>query len=165
MITSCREYLKNCLNQVGISRVNTKKSEGTKHQAVPYAEVVFEEGDLRKDGRLVARFEGPGEKERTFRRRLYERTELARVKIVHRDQATAETTRDEFISLLDKRIDDGNGNAVLITAYQSEPEEEGSILRQETAAYIDARFEGGLFKDHTVMLINTETDLLIDGEE
>lgn len=164
MIQACREYLKTCINQAGIKTVHTRRVDASKHQAVPYGEIIFGDTDLHRDGSLVARYEGPGEHERTFRRRIYQRIELARIKVVHRDQALAEVTRDAILNSLGSRIQDGNGNAVLITAWSGEPEEDTSILRQEAAAYIDIRFEGGIYRDRTVKLYKTETDLLMEGE-
>lgn len=164
MIEKCREYLKAVLNQVGIKQVHTSQADASKHPVVPYAEIKLEDTALRADGSLVARFEGPGDKERTLRRRTYERTEQAQVKIVHRSQTAAETARDSLLNLLVPRIDDGHSNAILITAWNGDSEEDGSILRQEAAANINVKFDGGIYKDKVVKIFSMETDLTFEGE-
>lgn len=164
MIKACRDYLKTCLEQVGIKKVLTRAEEAAKHAVIPRGEIYFGESDLQKDGSLVARFDGPGDHERTYRRRTYQRTEQARVKIVHRDQDLAEKTRDDLIAAFERRIDDGHGNAILITAWSGEPEEDSSLLRQTGTTYIDLRFDGGIYRDRTVKLYDTATSLRLEGE-
>lgn len=164
MILACRDYLKTCLEQMGIKKVLTKAEDGSKHAVIPRAEITFGDTDLRIDGSLVARYEGPGDHERTFRRRTYQRTEQARVKIVHRDQDQAEKSRDSLLAGLESRIDDGKGNAILITAWSGEPDEDSSLLRQTGTTYIDIKFEGGIYWDRTVKLYDTATSLQLEGE-
>jgi len=164
VIEKCREYLVTCLTQVGIKQVNTTKADTKKHQILPYGEVKFEDSALRPDGSLVARYEGPGENERTLRRRTYERTEQAQVKMVCRDQGQAENSRDNLLAMLGQRIEDGHGNAILITAWNGDGEEDGSILNQEATVFIDVKFDGGIYKDKVVKIFNMETDLQFEGE-
>jgi hypothetical protein len=164
VIATCREYLEQLLKNAGIARVFTRPEDAAKHQAVPYAMVALDTETMQYDGSLVARADGPGMGERTFRRRVHRRSVRAKVKIVHRDQAAADTAGTVFLAGLARRILDPDGNAILVSARGAEPEEETSLLRQQAAAYFEVLFEGGVYADKTVKIYPLETALAVEGE-
>lgn len=164
MIATCREYLEQLLKNAGIERVFTRPEDAAKHQAVPYAVVALDTETMQYDGSLVARADGPGAGERTFRRRLYRRSVRAKVKLVHRDQAGADAAGSAFLAGLARRILDADGNAILVSARGAEPEEEASLLRQQEAVHFLVIFEGGIYADRTVKVYDLETTLQVEGE-
>lgn len=165
MIENCRTFLTSLIQAAGIKTVLTKAEDEAKHKSTPYASVTFGQDVLGFDGSLVARSDGPGAKERTFRRRLYARNVPAKIKIVHRTPALAEQARSSILESIPRRIDDGLGNAVLLTLKTGEPEADGSVLRNQETVYIDLVCEGGIYKDSTVKVFDMETDLQITGEK
>lgn len=165
MIEHCRTFLVNIIKAASIKTVHIKAEDEGKHQTVPYASVTFGQDDLSFDGSLVARYDGPGEKERTFRRRMYHRNVPVKVRIVHRTPVLAEQARSSILQAIPVRFDDGAGNAVLIRFKSGEPEGDGSVLRNQETVYIDLVCEGGIYKDHTVKVFSMETDLQVTGEK
>jgi hypothetical protein len=166
MMDTCRTYLTQQLKSCGINKVFTKAEDAAQYKAVPYAKVAFDDEDLKYDGSLVARADGPNQGERTLRRRTYMRTIQARVKIVHRDQAAAEAAGTNFLSGLARRIMDPDNNAILINARSGEPEpdEDTSLLRQQGTSYYLVTFDGGIYRDKIVQVYELETALAVESE-
>lgn len=164
MNACCRTYLENCLISVGVKRVFNKQEDTSRHQVLPFAQVVEDSQSQIYDGSVVARFNGPAEDERTFRQRIYHCTVEMLVKIVHRDLNQAEAIRDQLLKQFDRRILDEDGNAILVTSRGAEPEEDGSILQNKAASYLDISFEGGIYKDKVVKLYNLDVALEMEPQ-
>lgn len=164
MIETCRTYLETCLKNAGIKRVFTKLEDATRYQVFPYAQVIEDNQNLQYDGSLTARFEGPEEGERTFRRRIYYSMVDMVVKVVHRDLIQAEALREDLLASFERSILDADENAILVTARSAEPEEDTSLLQGRAAAYLDVCFEGGIYKDKTVKVYDLDVTLEVETE-
>ncbi len=164
MLSSCLDYLEAKLKEAGINKVSKKQEDAGGHQVIPSASITVGEETLRRVGSLVAVLNDPAANLRVYRKKLYSRVIPFKVKIVQRDAITAENMGTSFIASLDRRILDSQGNAVLITAREAEPEENTSILNQKGTVEYQVIFEGGIYLDKTHKLYSTDTALEISGE-
>jgi len=163
MIKACKDHLAAALAAAGIERVFYRREEAEKHQVLPFGVLMTGDETLRFDGSLVASAEGPGNDERTYRRRTHRRVRDIKVAIIHRSDDQAETAGETFLAALDRRIFDGDGNAILVSARGSEPDEDDkSLLRQRSGAVYLVTFEGGVYQDKVVKVLPLETALEVE---
>jgi len=164
MIQACTAYLEGHLKQLGIKKVYTRAADSTKHQSLPYAKITINDETLRYDGSQVAKADGPNASERTFRRRLYHRIVPVDVEIVAKDQQTTSELGAAFLAGLKRRIWDSQGNAVLVSAEARKQMMNTSLLSQQSATYFTVTFEGGLYQDRVVKVVNLDTALQLECE-
>lgn len=164
MIEACRSWLETYLKSLGIKQVAAAADDGARINAHPAARIIMGETTTRYDGSLVARLENFETGEKRLRRRIYEARLEVSVKLTHRDQLKAEALREDFLTGLPVRIDDGSGNAILIAAQGGEPEEDASVLKQLGATYVDMVFEGGIYRDFPIKVVIWETDMEVENE-
>lgn len=167
MIQECLDYLKQALINAGIEKVFARGEDSSKHQGATYAELSVIKEQPKKDGSLVARADGTdaqGKPVRIFRRRTHRWNVIIKVKIVCRDEAALGQVKSSFFGSLPSRILDAGGNAVLILPDAGEPEDDTSVLRSKAETYFLIVFEGGIYKDRTVLLINLEDSMEMENE-
>jgi hypothetical protein len=164
MIGYCREYLITLLNQAGITRVYAEAEDAGKHQVRPYAQLIPGNEKLEYDGSLVAKEVDRENRQCTYRRRIYRHTAQIKVKIVHRDGNAAAQVKQAFLAGLERRIWDGDNNAILVSVATAQPEDDPSLLKQQDVVYLTVTFQGGVYRDHTVDLVNLDSALKIEAE-
>ncbi|MEW5897739.1 MAG: hypothetical protein AB1652_01010 [Bacillota bacterium] len=166
MRSVCEAYLVQALQQAGVVNVYTEPKDAAAHTVVPYAEVLWGDERLRFDGSLVAGYDGTddqGRPVRILRRRIYQRTLPAEVKIVHREGQLA-AVADAFVAGLARRIFDGRENAILISLSTGASEESASRLRGKEVTVFLITFEGGVYKEQTKQLFDLGTQVVIEFE-
>ncbi|MCL6612627.1 MAG: hypothetical protein K6T66_13920 [Peptococcaceae bacterium] len=167
MIQECLDYLTQSLINAGIDRVFTRGEDSSKHQGATYAELSVIKEQIKKDGSLVARADGnddQGRAVRIFRRRTHRWTVMVKVRMVCRDEAALAQVKGSFFGSLQSRIFEAGNNAVLIHPDAGEPEEDTSVLRSKAETYFLIAFEGGIYKDRSVLLINLEDSMEMENE-
>lgn len=164
MITECRTYLENLLNEIGIKRVTKEKHEKSQHQIVPRASISLEDETLERDGSLVARLPGVEPNEIIYRRRTYKRNLQMHVMIVAANFMAAEHLGEMFMNRIVRRIFDNKQNAILIVARSAEPDDDTSQLsRNASVAYL-VTFHGGIYRDKKSIVYNLEDALELEAE-
>ncbi len=165
MIKTCKEYLAERLRAAGVSKISFSREGSDKHNVPPFAVVLTGDETMRYDGSMVAKGEGPGVDERTYRRRTHRRALDLKVLIVHRTDDEAQAVGETFLTGLTRRILDDQGNAILVAVRGSEPDEEDrSILRQRSGAVYLVTFEGGVYQDKVVKVLPLETAMEVEQE-
>lgn len=166
MRSICEAYLVQALQLAGITHVYTEPKDAAAHTAVPYAELLWDKERLRFDGSLVAGYastDSQGRPVRVLRRRVYERVLPVEVKLVHREGELAAVV-ESLISSLERRIFDGQENAILLKLDSSISEESASRLKGKEVTYFLITFEGGIYRDYSLYLLDLETQMVLESE-
>lgn len=162
MIGSCIEYLLEILRENGIP-AHADAAEAAKHQGAQWATIGFLDTKWFRDGSLVARAEDPAAGTRTYRRRLYKialRTNI----VIHSRRGQAADLGVTVAGKLDRRIWDAEQNAILVTVRGPQPEDDPSLLKDRSTVELLVDFEGGIYRDRTVPLLDLEPALEIEPQ-
>lgn len=164
MMTSCYGYLENLLNSLGIDRVSAGAEENGKHQTTPRAHLEPGPEKFTYDGSLAARQSDAENMRCTYRRRMYRHAARVDVQIYHRSAKEAAAVKRSFMAALARRIWDADNNAILVSVPESRPEDDPSLLKRQDAAVVTVTFEGGVYLDKTVELLELPGALVIESE-
>lgn len=162
MIDTCLAYLKDFLAARKIPAYDDP-SEASKHQGAQWARIETQRVKSFRDGTLVAKVEDLEDKTRTYRRRIYKLVLRCKLTINNR-RGQAAALAEQIIAELDRRIFDQNENAIIITAQEGQAGDDPSVLRERGQADLLVDFEGGIYRDRTVRLLDLETDMELEQE-
>lgn len=152
MIKVYEDYLTTLLKESGCKRIYTTSKELEISRATNLGGVIFQSEELEKANRKTT-FQQDGVK--TTRVMKYKRTTNLSVIIGEVDHKRCESIFSTFLANLKDSIDDGNGNAVIIEAGETDwVDEKDSILNAQIAVQINLSFVGGIYRDHTWKGIN-----------
>lgn len=146
MIAAARELLVSTLRELAVPVVHTHADDLAARQGPLWAAVLLRDDRLERDGSRVART-GAG-----YRRRVFRRTVTFEVTVAARTVEQAEQLVSGLLSRLPSRIDDGEGNAVRVSAGSASREEDRSLLAERAACRVDIEFQGGVYRDEPVAL-------------
>lgn len=163
MIQACKDHVAAVLQALNVQVRTDPEDLGRYTGALPYAVVLAEKGLLERDGTRVAVSNDLVAKTRTYRLRLYKRTQPLRVYLVHRTEAAADDLLGQFLAGLGSRLLDA-GNAVTIHPQTPEWLADQSLLDQKAAVELVVEFRGGVYKDEVVPLADLASDLVVETQ-
>jgi hypothetical protein len=160
MITLYKDYLENKLKEADVKGKIYRSMKYLKNSNSPYlGAILFEKEEFKKDGSKTI-YDDNGTKIKRIRKLIRE-TWLS-VVIAHSKEYDCEVIFSNFLKVLDKGIDDGDGNFVDIEVLDSDwVDEEDSILNSKIAVQILIKFTGGIYEDIQLVKI---TDMEIQHE-
>jgi hypothetical protein len=153
VISACRQHLERVLREAQIPQVFHDAEKLSQHQVLPFAVVLAGREDWKRDGSRVATADSARRKARTYRRRAYRREVAFTVILVSQEETRAEgallaVLREAGAGFLDEA---GNWHRARVDAvrWQDDP----SLVRQRAVVEIEVTFQGGLYRDEEVPLI------------
>lgn len=153
MISLYKDYLEGKLNAIGLNgKIYKSLKELKQFSGAELGAILPGEESFKRNG---ARSYVEKDDIRYIRKKVYDRSTNIVVVISGKDDVATDGLMVQFISLLDKGIDDTKGNWVEIECLKGDwVEEMDSILRNKIAVQLLVTFKGGIYIDKATIPIN-----------
>ena len=160
MIAFCRSYLVDLIkNEVQCNTVYTRADDESRFKPLVFALVLVGNERLEKDGSRVAKEDDLANGIRRYRYRVYKSTLTVFVTIVGKSLEQSENFRQNFLTKINDRIIDPEGNAIDVRVTECNLIQElntGSIQNPREGYEFTVEFSGGVYLDKTVNIITGE---------
>lgn len=154
MINLYKDYIENKLREAGVKgKIYKTMKELKQFTGVELAAVIPAEESFERNGAkgYITKEEG----KRYLRKKIYKRTTNVLVVISNKNDSATDEIMCRFMSLLERGINDGNGNWVDIECKKGEwIDESDSIIRNNIAIQLLVTFTGGIYNDKSTTSIN-----------
>lgn len=154
MISYCRSYLVQLLTDtVKATPVYINPEDGSRYKGLTYSLIICGKESLQKQKERVVKQDELENQMRRYRYLIYKSTLPVYIDIIAKNLEQAEGFRQSFLTNLDDRILDPDGNSITIEVTECDVIQEESVLNPREGYQFTVVFYGGVYRDKTVDII------------